>query len=197
MDFKGLSVKQAGTLRWNVGVGKKLGKRAVIRVKKKALPGNFAKISVKFKNKYDKALETQNVIGYIEGATYPDSFFVFTGHYDHLGQLGETFFPGADDNATGIAMMMELAKHYMKEENRPRYSIVFMAFGGEENGLLGASFFAENPLFNLSAVKCLVNFDMLGFGQEKLYAFNAVECDSMFARIKLINDQENYFTLVE
>lgn len=48
-------VKQEGTLRWNVRVGKKLGKRAVVRVKKEALPGNFEKISVKFKNNYDKA----------------------------------------------------------------------------------------------------------------------------------------------
>ena len=88
------------------------------------------------------AHKTQNVIGYVQGSEYPDSFIVYTAHYDHLGQMGDkTYFPGANDNASGCAMLLNLAKYYSSPEHHPNYSIVFIAFCGEEVGLLGSNYY--------------------------------------------------------
>ena len=92
--------------------------------------------------------KTQNIIGYVKGSMYPDSFIVFSAHYDHLGQMGkDTYFPGANDNASGCAMLLNLANYYSIPENKPKYSIAFMAFCGEEVGLLGSQYYTEHPLY--------------------------------------------------
>jgi hypothetical protein len=82
--------------------------------------------------------KSQNIIGYVQGSSFTDSFIVFSAHYDHLGQMGkDVYFPGANDNASGCAMLLNLARYYSLPEHQPKYSIVFIAFCGEEAGLLG------------------------------------------------------------
>ena len=86
-----------------------------------------------------------------------------------------TFFPGANDNASGVAMLLQLANYYSKPENQPDYSICFIAFTGEELGLLGSKYYVQNPLFPLNQIKLLINMDMVGTGDEGITIVNTSE----------------------
>lgn len=143
---------------------------------------------IEIQNKFTPYHNTQNVIGYIEGSQYPDSFIVFSAHYDHLGHMGkDVYFPGANDNASGCAMLLNLARHYSLPANKPKYSIVFIAFAGEEVGLLGSKFFTENPYFPLKKIKFLLNMDIMGTGEEGITVVNGTLFKEEFEKLKQIN----------
>ncbi len=118
-------------------------------------------------------VETKNVIGVLEGAgPLADETVVIGGHYDHLGHGGMTsgslaFFSsdihnGADDNASGTSMVMELARRLGARPDPPARRVVFMAFSGEERGLLGSQYYVEHPLFTLKSTVMMINCDMVG-----------------------------------
>ena len=152
-------------------------------------------ITVDVENKFIKKYTSQNVIGYVEGKK-PDSLIVFIAHYDHLGMMGATtIFPGANDNASGIAMLLNLAKHY--KANKPTYNTVFIAFGGEELGLLGAKHFVENPLFKLSKIKFLINFDISGTGDDGIQVVNGSVYKDKFNRLSQINTEQHLLKQVK
>jgi Iap family predicted aminopeptidase len=133
----------------------------------------------------------RNVIGCIPGKT--DSMIVFSAHYDHLGRMGgKTIFPGANDNASGVALMLDLAKHFSGKA-LPACSLVFIAFGAEEAGLIGSKFFTENPLIDLKKIKCLINLDLLGTGDDGIMVVNATEYKHHFEILKKVNANGNYF----
>lgn len=184
-------VPQKGPLTWSVYTGHLLLDFASIEVSAAAMPKKPKKVSLDIENKYLDNHTARNVIGYIEGNRYPDSFFVFTAHYDHLGRMGSnTFFPGAHDNASGVAMMLDLASYYA--ENPPDYSIAFMAMAAEEAGLLGSGFYAENPLFPLAQIKFLINLDMVSTGEEGMMVVNADVFKPEFDALCKINDNMKY-----
>ncbi len=154
-----------------------------------------SKLSITIESKMVETM-TRNVIGYIEGKIQPDSFLVITAHYDHLGLMGsEVYFPGANDNASGIAMLLNLAKHFQKEV--PNYSMVFVALSGEEAGLLGARYFVEYPLFDLSKTAFLVNFDIAGTGDDGIRVVNGSVYQNQFNRLRQINDEEKLLKSVQ
>lgn len=133
-----------------------------------------------------KSHSTQNVVAYVEGSKYKDSFVVFTAHYDHLGMMGkEAIFPGANDNASGVAMLLDLANYYSK--NKPEYSIAFMFFAGEEAGLFGSYYYTQNPLFPLKQISLLLNLDLMGTGDKGLTAVNATVFTDEFQELQLVN----------
>lgn len=114
-------------------------------------------------------VQATNVIGVIEGTDpiLKEEFIVLGAHYDHLGyQLEEgerVYYPGADDNASGVAAIIELAKYFSQEVNRPRRSLIFIAFDAEESGLLGASHFVSTLSEETqSKIKAMFSFDMVG-----------------------------------
>ncbi|MEP7263748.1 MAG: M28 family peptidase [Bacteroidota bacterium] len=169
----------------------------VIIILKKSLPDHFTKINFKIKSVFQPEHKTQNVIGYIKGKSLPDSFLVFSAHYDHLGMMGKkTIFPGANDNASGVAMLLNLAAHFTNPENRTECSLVFIAFAGEEAGLVGSHYYTENPLFSLSKIKFLINLDLLGTGDEGLTVVNATEYKSQFQLLKSINENNKYLPFI-
>ncbi len=109
-----------------------------------------------------------NTIGWIEGSD-PDlrgEFIVFTAHMDHVGVGrpvdGDSIYNGADDDASGTAAIIELAQAFASLETPSRRSLVFMTVSGEERGLLGSAWYAENPLFPLGATVANLNIDMIG-----------------------------------
>lgn len=160
-----------------------------------AIPDTIKEVSFKIENKLLKDYQTQNVIGYVKGTVYPDSFLVFTAHYDHLGEMGrDTYFPGANDNASGITMLLNLAEYYSKKENAPKYSIAFIAFSGEEAGLIGSHYFVEHPLFSLSKIKFLINMDIMGTGDEGMMVVNGAVFDEEYNRLIAINNNKHYLT---
>ncbi|SDK66494.1 Peptidase family M28 [Catalinimonas alkaloidigena] len=137
----------------------------------------------------------QNVIGYLPGRSRPDSCLVISAHYDHLGQLGrDVYFPGANDNASGVSMLLELA-HYFAQHPQ-KYTLVFMAFGAEEAGLIGSRYYTEHPLFPLSQIRFLLNLDLLGTGDEGMMVVNATEFPNEFARLEQLNARHAYLPKV-
>lgn len=110
-----------------------------------------------------------NVIGYVRGREEPDQFIVVTAHYDHLGNRGGTIYPGADDNASGTAGLMEIARQVAATGSRR--SIVFAALDAEEIGLRGARAFLNAPAVPLDSILLNINMDMIGRNEDyELYA---------------------------
>jgi len=116
-------------------------------------------------------LSVANVIGVLEGkGPQAEETVIIGAHYDHLGYGGQgslahgqvAIHNGADDNASGTAALMELARQYASRELAPPRRMVFMAFTAEERGLLGSAHYAENPLFPLDKTIAMFNFDMVG-----------------------------------
>ena len=156
------------------------------------------KIALDIKNKFIKNYTSQNVIAHIKGSIYPDSFIVFSAHYDHLGQMGtNTYFPGANDNASGTAMLLNLAKYYSQPENKPDFSLTFMAFGAEEVGLVGSKYYTENPLFPLKNIKFVLNMDIMGTGDEGITVVNATKHQDEYNSIVRLNATKNYLKEVK
>jgi hypothetical protein len=83
-------------------------------------------------------------------------------HFDHLGPSGESYYPGADDNGSGVAMLLEVAEHFTLRGDRPRRTIVFVAFDQEETGLLGSTHFAAHPPLPFRRLKAALVADMIG-----------------------------------
>lgn len=152
-------------------------------------------VNVQLDNVFINKYKTQNVVGYVEGQQ-TDSLVVFIAHYDHLGMMGnQTIFPGANDNASGIAMLLNLAKYY--QVNQPKYSTAFIAFGGEELGLLGSKHFIENPLFDLKKVKFLINFDISGTGDDGIQVVNGSMYRDQFDRLSQINEENGFLPRIK
>ncbi|MCB0720139.1 MAG: M28 family peptidase [Bacteroidetes bacterium] len=101
-----------------------------------------------------------NVVGIVPGSSLPDRYIVISAHYDHLGVRDGQIFNGADDNASGTAAVLALAK-YFSMVNRPHHSILFALFDGEEAGLLGAKAFVSSPPVPLDHIVVDINLDMV------------------------------------
>jgi len=155
-------------------------------------------IEVDVKAEFDKKHRTQNVLAYVEGSEHPNRFVVFTAHYDHLGKMGSNvIFRGANDNASGVAMLLNLAKHYAKPENEPKYSIAFIAFAGEEAGLVGSMNYVRNPVFPLKDIEFLINLDILGTGDEGITVVNGAVHSKEFELFSKINTEREYLTTIK
>lgn len=145
---------------------------------------------------FEKSHLSNNVLGYVEGTQIPDSFLIISAHYDHLGLMGSNvYFPGANDNASGISMLLELAQYY--KTNPHKYSIIFIAFSAEEAGLIGSKYFVKNSPINLKKIKFVVNLDMVGTGEAGIAIVNATIFEKEFAIIDSINQKNQYFKYIK
>lgn len=99
-----------------------------------------------------------NILGVIPGTRVTDKYIVITAHYDHEGVKNGEIYNGADDNASGVATMLEIAARLKAAQ--PEHSVLFVALDAEEEGLLGAKHFVEAPPFPLSAIALNINYDM-------------------------------------
>lgn len=158
-----------------------------IEVLDSLLPKKVRKIEAEIPLQYRKDYRSQNVVGYVRGVV--DTMIVFTAHYDHCGIMGDgVVFPGAHDNASGVAAVLDIAR--MACKHKPYYTVAFMLFSGEETGLLGSRYAAEHPLVDFSKVKLLCNLDMFCGGDEGLMVFNAKsdETKPFFEKLKSRNE---------
>jgi len=167
----------------------------IVKISREVIPDSLKSITVKIKNIYKKEYHTRNIIGFIEGEL--DSFIVFSAHYDHLGEMGEgVYFPGANDNGSGITMVLNLARHFSRLKKKPKYSIAFMFFSAEEIGLLGSTYYVNNPIFPLSKIKFLINLDMVGSGDRGITVVNGTEYKNRFDKLVEINKNNQYLQTV-
>lgn len=155
---------------WFAQAGRKLEDvQAAIDKDLKPRPFAFPKLRVEAMLDLERAQkQVHNVAGYLPGHT--DEYVIIGAHYDHLG-LGEQFsmapaqvgtvHPGADDNASGTAGVIELARWFAKQP-RPKRGVLFMAFAGEELGLLGSSHYVNSPALPLEKAVAMINLDMIG-----------------------------------
>ncbi len=133
------------------------------------LPGTTA--NFKIQNTLRKA-DSRNVVAKLEGSdpALKDEYVVYTAHWDHLGRdpeiKGDQIYNGARDNASGTAGLIEIARAYSKMPTPPKRSILFLSVTAEEQGLLGAKYYAENPLYPLKKTLANINMDELNtFGK--------------------------------
>jgi aminopeptidase YwaD len=167
----------------------------LIQVDKKAISGPPASYKVSVENKFISSFKAANVCAVVKGTAKPDSFIFITAHYDHLGGLGkDTYFPGANDNASGVSLLLNLAKYYGTHPQP--YSIGFILFAGEEAGLIGSKYFTENPLVPLKNIRFLLNTDLAGTGEEGITVVNATEYPKEFELLKSINNENKLLAAV-
>ncbi|MBL7190262.1 M20/M25/M40 family metallo-hydrolase [bacterium] len=119
-------------------------------------------LSIRFKEK--KEAVSPNVTGYLLGndSELSNEVLIIGAHYDHLGVSGEGVFFGADDNASGTAVLIELAKVFANSSKKRPRSILFIAFTAEEKGALGSLYYCLNPLFPLEKTAAMINLDEVG-----------------------------------
>ena len=162
----GLLQTWTSPIKFYKAYGEKVVDKPIIWVTPEAIEG-VKNIRVKVDNKFLKDYECFNVIAKVAGQRH-DSCYVFTAHYDHLGNLGKKiFYAGANDNASGTAAIVTLAAYYAK--NRPPYDMYFIAFSGEDANLRGSTWYAEHPIVPLQQIKYLFNIDMIGDNNPNQY----------------------------
>jgi len=163
-----------------------------------SFPKNAKHLEIEIDQRFVPDFQNRNVIGSIRGTKEPDSFIVFSAHYDHLGRMGkDACFYGANDNAGGAAMLCDLARHYGKPENAPAYSILFIAFAGEEAGLLGSKHYVDHPEVPLSQISYLVNLDLVTNGQDGFTVVNGSVFKQLFKHLKRINAEKEYVKAIK
>jgi len=152
-------------------------------------------IDINIENLFIPDFKAENIAGLIRGTKVPDSFLVFTAHYDHLGGMGDkTYFPGANDNASGVSMLLNIARHYAT--NPAPYSMAFICFAAEEAGLLGSRHFTEQPLIELNKIRFLINLDMVGTGETGITVVNAPYYPKEFNLLNEINGSHKYLSKI-
>ena len=178
-------------LKFYKAYGEKVIDKPVIWLLSKQIPKGSRTVTVDIENKFYKDYRCFNVIAHVDGASH-DSCYVFTAHYDHLGNLGrKVYYPGANDNASGTATLVTLAAYYAK--NRPKFDMLFISFSGEDANLRGSEYYAEHPVVPLDRVKYLVNVDMIGDNNPVQYCETSDAGQRGFELFEKINNEKHYF----
>ncbi len=176
-------------LTWSVAT--KVEDFTTVLIKKGAILSTPQNFEVNIENQFIPEFRATNVYATVKGTKQPDSIVVITAHYDHLGGMGRnTYFPGANDNASGVSLLLNLARYYAK--NPPPYTVAFICFGAEEAGLIGSKYFTENPLLKLSQIRFLINLDLVGTGEAGATVVNATTYPKEFALLNRINDEGKF-----
>jgi len=143
-------------------------------------------LALNIDSEFLKDYETKNVIAYIPAKNKCAKTVLFTAHYDHLGRMGkDTYFPGANDNASGTAMLFTMAKYF--KENPSELNVMFVAFAGEEAGLVGSKYFVENPILKLKKIQFVINLDIMGSGEDGITVVNGSLFEKEFSMLQEIN----------
>ncbi len=186
----GLIYTWAAPIKFFKAYGDHIVDKPIIWVTPEAIEG-VKNVSVDVDNKFLKDYECFNVIAKVSGQRH-DSCYVFTAHYDHIGNLGKkVFYAGANDNASGTAAVVTLAEYYAK--NRPPYDMYFLAFSGEDANLRGSNWYVEHPIVPLEQIKYLFNIDMIGDNNPVQYCEVSDEGMRGFSLFEQINKGKNYF----
>ena len=156
------------------------------------LPGTTVTLSTTAKT---ALVRCRNVVGYIEGSdpVLKNEYVVVGAHYDHLGKRGDYVFNGADDNGSGSVGVMNLARAFAAAPQKPKRTIVFALWTGEEEGLLGSRYYVQNPAFPLDKTAAYINLDMISrpYDEKSITRmtrmFNFPAGEELFKKIKPAN----------
>jgi aminopeptidase YwaD len=142
-------------------------------------------IELRVLNKPIRAHRARNVLGMVKGKRPGKGIIIISAHYDHLGRMGEALFPGANDNASGVAMLLTLAERFVKDP--ADHNLLFIAFAGEEAGLQGSTWCVADRPIDFGEVRLMVNLDILGTGDDGIMVVNATVQEDEFALLTQIN----------
>lgn len=175
-------------LTWSVG--REQLKNALIQVQDSIYTPEKS-WSLDIDSKFIQQHTSKNVIAYLPSKKRKAKTIVFTAHYDHLGRMGQaTYFPGGNDNASGTAMLLSMANYF--KQNPSDCNILFIAFAGEEAGLVGSEYFVNHPTKKLKKIDFLINLDIMGSGEEGITVVNATNYETEFARLQTINEENKF-----
>ncbi len=127
----------------------------------------LSKVKINVKSKYQQKASTVNVVGLLPGhdPIRKNQYLVLGAHLDHVGsQCDEIYFPGANDNASGCAAVLEIAREFQRSGFRPAHSVLFVLFASEEQGLQGAEYFVNNCPVEKESIIAMLNFDCIAYG---------------------------------
>jgi len=148
---------------------------------------------------------TQNVVGFLEGddPELKHEIIIIGAHYDHVGVANDSVYNGADDNASGTAGVMEIAEAFTHSKIKPKRSILFITFAGEEKGLFGSRFYTDNPILPIKKTVAMLNMDMISRNDTNEVAIIGAPTSSDLKKInedannqigmKLAYDMESFF----
>jgi hypothetical protein len=182
-------------LTW--GVGRNQSKTTEIQLIDSVFDKFAKEIDIDIEANLVHNYKTQNVMGFVPGTRYKDSLIIFCGHYDHLGKMGDATFYGANDNASGIAMLLDMAKYFAS--NPQKYSVAFIAFGAEEAGLVGSLNYVKFPpeIAPLSKTKFVFNMDLMGSGEAGATIVNSTIFPEYFEILNTINNEKSYLKVLK
>ncbi len=175
------------------------------QIDQQAKPASFDLEGWRLQGRVDierKQVALKNVIALLDGrGPTAGETLVIGAHYDHigLGKQGSSkpgsgqIHNGADDNASGIGVLLEIARHFASQPQKPTRRLVFIAFTGEEQGLLGSTHYVKHPVFPLESTIAMINFDMVGRLANNELTLSGVETASEFSRwIDQVNERHGF-----
>ncbi|MFP4448734.1 MAG: M20/M25/M40 family metallo-hydrolase [Bacteroidales bacterium] len=173
------------------GTGKN-HENTLARIEKDLKPQSFntgKSITIKNHTKHYPDGTGSNVIGFIEGEDpeLKDEAIIISAHLDHVGYCHE-MVPGANDNASGVAVLLGVAKALSQNDINLKRSIVFLAFGAEEQGIVGSGVYIDNPAFPLDKTAALLNLDGVGVG-DKFGAVAGKNYPDIFEKVEQANEK--------
>ena len=186
----GLLYEWTSPIKFYKAYGEKVVDKPIVWVTPEAIAG-VQTVRLDVDNTFLKGYETENVIAKVEGRRH-DGCYVFTAHYDHLGNLGKkVYYPGANDNASGTAAIITLAAYYA--QHHPEYDMYFIAFSGEDANLRGSTWFAEHPVVPLEQIRYLFNLDMIGDDNPVQYCEVSDAGMAKFPIFEQVNKEQGLF----
>ncbi len=181
-------IPENGKLTWSVS--RETIAATVFYMDREIMPRKIRKITVKADALFQPRTRSENIVAQVPGEV-ADSYIVFSAHYDHLGMMGDTtYFPGASDNASGVAVLIYLAAYFAKHPQH--YSMLFIAFAGEEASLMGSEFFVAHPMVPLKKIKFLNNIDIMGDATNGVTVVNATVFPQQFDLLQQLNNRDKY-----
>ena len=148
------------------------------------------------KTKYERSAKTTNVVGLLEGSDkeLKDEYLIIGAHLDHVGSQAGLLFPGANDNASGSAGVIEIVEAFQASKIKPKRSILFVLFASEEQGLLGSKYFVKNMNIHPEKVVAMFNLDCIGYG-DSIQVGNGKSSPDLWSLANGM-DQENFNLMV-
>lgn len=186
--------KAHGKLTWSVAEEHK--RNAIVEVKPEFLTDSSRTIELRVRNTFIPRHPARNVFGVVEAKGGSKDWIIVSAHYDHLGHMGpDVLFPGANDNASGMSMLLCLAEeiklHPLKK------NVLFIAFAGEEAGLQGSRWCVTDRPIDFSRISMMVNLDLNGTGEEGITVVNSTAQQKFFDKLTEINKKDNLLVNVK
>ena len=171
-------------LTWSVS--QDVNKYPYLIISKEALKEVPTVIHLNIDQKHLVRHVAKNVIGFCPAKRKAKKTLLISAHYDHLGRMGsDTYFPGANDNASGTAMLLYLAEQLLAKPIK--FNVLFVAFAGEEIGLLGSKYMSLHAPLPLGDLRFMLNLDIMGSGEDGITVVNSTLFPKEFDLLKSIN----------